>query len=238
MVTAGEFLRLALHRWYVVLACCAITGGAVLSISHPASLYWSRATVVVVRPTTAWNPNTLQNQDPTTPAASALVLRINHGTTAVHLAAQDAPLYGVGIDAGVQIQVRNLGSQWQPQIQDPNIDIQVVDHTPEEAMARMDHIIAELKGQFAELQRDLGVQPARRMTLDGGHGMSVVEVVPNPKRAQLIAAILGGIGTVLCVRWSDRLLTRRRRPRSREAPARGGRDAARAAAPASAGGAR
>lgn len=213
-MTTTEFFAMLLRRWYVVVVGLGATLTVTVAVGHPAPVYWTSTTVVVVRPVTKSTPNALQNQDPMTPVASLVVLRFNGGLMKIKPSSKDAPLYGRGMRRAVQVQVRNLGSQWAPQIQDPNIDIQVVDGSPEAVHARLKETTDRLAAILAEVQAELGVADATRLSLANGPPAPVSQIPANPRRAQVVVLLLGGVLTSVVVRAFEALTGRRRSSRS------------------------
>jgi hypothetical protein len=212
-VTSRELLGVVLRRWYLVLAGAALSFALLyVSVSQP-TLHWTQFEVLVLPPVESVNPNNLQEAPyGITPMAGLLVAEINDGNHPLQMASSGTTLYGEGLRSGWEVEMRNVGSQWQPVYDAPVIDVQVVDPDPDEVARRSAQLVAELDTILRDRQDALGVRAQSKMTLRASPADPVVyEVGGSRSRAALAAALLGGSLTVLAVAWVDRLLLRRRR---------------------------
>ena len=211
-VTLGEFLALARQRWWILLAGAVTTGLVVGLVLQQPSTYWSKVTVMVLRPASFGAPNVLQDQASATAAAGALVVRFTRSTDEVRDASPTAPLYGEGVREGERVQVRSVGGQWTYHSPNPNIDIEVVSSSPVRVEQRIQTIISSLADDLDAWQTELGVAPRMRLRLEKAPGLlGVIQVTGSPLRG-LVATLLVGVAvSALAVAASARVGSRRAR---------------------------
>lgn len=189
----------------VVLALTIVAALGVVA-GLRAQVYWSRVSVLLLGPQTAFQPNPVQGAPPDLPVVAALVvLRLNDGPKAPISASTTATLYGEGTTQGHRIAVRNLGSQWDASFGDPIIDIEVVGPSREWVLTEIERLASQASTELDRLQRETGADPAELVSA------SLVPVIPSvtrigPSRTRLIASVgmLYAIGILLVFRYACR----------------------------------
>jgi len=210
-MTLGTGLRILLRRWYVVLLVLIAGGGCLAWQLKHSGLYATHAVVAILPPgreLIADHP--YYDQGPYTAFASTLVQEYNTGRTQVPLSSTAAPLYGVGIRTGVQVQLSNSGNQWAYWFSKPTIDIQVVGPSEHWVRARTNTIVAELVAASERDQARSGTAPAAQMVVKKQPLTDVVNHVAPGSTTRLVAISTLSISVLLTASalavWTDRLL--------------------------------
>jgi hypothetical protein len=206
-MTAGEFIRLVLQRWYLVLLGAAISVGALYLITHRPGIYWTEFNVVILAPADKIShPNKLEDaHDQLAPMAGLLVADWNGIDRPLLTSSSETTLFGEGKRQGIQVRVPNEGSQWAPRYFSPNIDVQVVDSNPETVAREARRVGAELNALLQKRQDALGIQPPMRMTIMVSPADPTIEYVSGSRiRAALATGLVGASITMIGLYWTER----------------------------------
>lgn len=210
-MTARDVIAVLIRRWYLLLAAALISLGVLaVVVASQKPVYYTRFDVMVLPPRNTVFPNNIE--DPhyaMAPLAGVLVNDVAASHRAPLLGSPDTTLYGQGIRSGWQLRLPNTGSQWQPIYDLPNIDVQVVDSSPEQVRDRAEIIQVQLQKALDKRQDALDIAPGMRASLlSSPHEPAVVPVGGSRMR------MLGGLGLVtgtvgiLAVCLADRVLRR------------------------------
>lgn len=211
-MTARELLRVLLRRWYLV------TLGAVLSLGVLAfgwtrpPVYWTQFQVVVLSPIDALNPNSIEDPPYTLPPVAGVVAGdYNKGHPPLQLGSPDTTLYGEGLRHGSRVRLVNNGTQWRAMYNEPALDVQVVDSSPEAVSAEAVRIQRRLSDLLDERQDEIGIKDRLRLTTKAVPEDPLVHQVGGSRiRVGAAIALAGASMTTLCVYWAERWLRRKR----------------------------
>lgn len=206
-MSTREFLAVAARRWYVVAVGLLLTLGVLVAVAQAAGVYWAKTTLVVLTPVTLGEgPNVLTDQSPVSIAA-LVVMDVNKQPLTVNAGTAEATLYGLGGRRETSVHLRRSGSQWKPSADQPYIDIEAVDDSPEAVRRRLDAAVRDVRATSDRLQSSLGVQPRFRTFLQGSPLKPVVAWVPPSRPRALAGTLLGGLAlTGIAVVLTDRVL--------------------------------
>lgn len=211
-MTARELIRLLVRRWYLLLLGAALSVGVLALVHRQDPVYSTRFEVALLQPRNAVFPNNFE--DPRfalAPMAGVLVDDVSGEHHAPLLASADATLYGQGIQHGWQVRLDNLGSQWQPIFNSPNIDVQVVDTNPDLVREEASRITLMLQRALDRRQDALDIAPGMRMTLLVSSADPVVApVTGSPTRAAAGIGVVGATTTVSLICLGEGWVRRRR----------------------------
>ena len=221
-MTSREWLALLLRRWYVVLACALLTVFAAQAV-RTAPTYWCSVSLVLIGPADDDAGNPLQDHGDTVAAAGLLVRDVSDQAHQRLPATPEATLYGEGVRDGVRVTLHNVGGQWQPSYPAARIDIEAVAPTVEEATARVEAQIGDLRASLARWHHEVAAGPETALRLERRPGgVGVREITPARTRMLGAVALLGLLLTALLARGSDLLLARRRPAGPPRGPDQGG----------------
>lgn len=204
-MTAVEFLKLCVRRWYVLLAGLAATVAAVLLAAGPNTVYYSRTTVNILQ-ANPHNDRIVGFFDPNQIAVAHIVAtRVNNGARTPLASNPDVDLAAMGILQGTHAQVRNVGGQWLSNVTEPVVELQAVGSSPEQVRAQMDQAVASVGSQLTSLENELKVARADRLQLQVNPTDPVVtQQVSRFSRAALGYGLGGLLLTMGAVYWFDR----------------------------------
>lgn len=209
-LTALELIGAARRYWYIVLAGLLMVSAATY-FTRSETAYWASMSVTVVQPANPTAPKTLEDTGADAiPTAAMLMEIINGGHSIVHSSSADATLYGEGKRKAVVAQIRSTGGQWVSVVNEPVINIQAVEESPEHVKAMLRRKEAELRDTLKTLQGDLHVVPSQRMSLSAQEASIAVYEVTGSKTRAMAATFLAGIAGILTLVYWGEMLARRR----------------------------
>lgn len=209
-MTLRELLSVLGRRWYFTVLATLCAAALFASFWAGQGLYATKTVVWFTWPSTSvlsvYNGST--NED-VLAFAGVVATTINRGRDVVRYSSSSAPYYGAGIREGVQVGLRDEGSQWEASVGQSVIELQIVGPTEEWVADRQ----RDLLGQIDEIARahqlqagpdvpriDVAIEPLTER---------IDEIVPSRTAklaagaALLAAAVLaGGLASV----WLDRPL--------------------------------
>lgn len=212
-MTARELLRVLLRRWYLVALGAVLSLGLLGFAWTRPPVYWTQFQVLVLSPIDALNPNSIEDPPYTLPPVAGLVAGdYNDGHAPLQLGSPDTTLYGEGVRRGSRVRLVNNGTQWRAMYNEPALDVQVVDGSPEAVAKEADRIRRELSGLLDERQDEIGVRDRLRLTTRAVPEDPVIHQVGGSRmRVGAAMAVAGASMTILCVYWLELWLRRRRR---------------------------
>ncbi len=207
-MNTSEFVHLAWRRWYVVVAGLLGTIAMYHVMASGPDVYTARTTLVVLAPTTD-NPNTLQVSSPVS-IASIAVITVNKAPNQLDASSDDATLVGEGVTHGVQVRLRNQGSQWAPMAPNPYIDIDAVDSSVPAVEQRLQQSRLAVISAIRSLEGSLDVAPNQRVSITETPTQPAVTLVARSNARALLGSLLvGGGATITCLLLLGRLRPRR-----------------------------
>lgn len=206
-MTAGEFFRVLLRRWYVLGAFAVLTVLMMGLTSRATGLYWSQVDIVFLPPS---NFNLLQDRTNGVVQFAAVIDReFNGNRGGVPAALPGGTLYGEGITRGYRVTLLNSGSQWGNNFNRQVISVEVVDSTSSRVDAALKQLISRVDALSIRQQDALGVAPRNRIETYELPATPVISHVQGSRlRAEIAIAALGAvIGAIASVLF-DRFLRR------------------------------
>jgi hypothetical protein len=227
-VTTREVLAVLLRRWPFVLLGLALSLAAGYQATRQEVVHWTRFSVVALPPVEPIYPNTLEDgQYDIVPLVGLTVTLYNEAKYPQQMSTADTTIYGEGMRSAEVARLFNAGSQWIQVHDRPVVDVQVVDSDPERVLERSERIVADLSQILEETQRDIGVEPRRRVSFITSPDVPQVRPIGgSPSRAALATSLAGGIATIVLVTLGDWAWGRRRHRHGSTAPAGPGPDGA------------
>ena len=212
-MTSRAFLGLMLRRWYLLLLGAAITLAVAATTTDRGSVYWTEFHVVLLSPTNEDFPNELEDPPYSlAPLGGVIVAEYNGTNPSLLTSSSDTTNYGMGERTGVMVRMPNQGNQWFPTYSSPNIDVQVVDRSPERVLQQSQQVKRDLEGILERLQRSVRVAPGARVSMISSPAEpAIVHVAGSRMRALGALGIVGASLTAVSIYWLERLLIRRRK---------------------------
>ncbi|NMR21344.1 hypothetical protein [Cellulomonas fimi] len=204
-------LHKRIGRWHVVLL--AVAAGLVASAFalRVEGVYWSRAEVTFLAPTSEVNPNALRTT--TTDliiTAGAVARRVNGNVMWNQTADAGATIVGQGELDGWSVRLPDYGGQWSTVYSRQVLDVQVSGPTAEIVRERQDEILARIDAELDFLQE--GSRASDRIsTTVVPAPPSVYYIQGSTSRALAMIWVLCGAGALAAVRGVQ-LRARRRQP--------------------------
>jgi hypothetical protein len=206
-MTAGEFFRVLIRRWYVLGLFAVITVVMVGLASRTNGLYWTQVDVVFLPPS---NFNLLQDHtDGVVQFAAVIEREFNGNRGGVPPTLPGGTLYGEGITRGYDVTLLNSGTQWGNNFNRQVISVEVVDSTPSRVDAVVKQLTTRIDALVIRQQDAVGVAPKNRIETYELPARPVISHVQGSRvRADIAIAALGAaLGAVASV-LIDRLLRR------------------------------
>ncbi|MBN9375183.1 MAG: hypothetical protein J0I40_07305, partial [Cellulomonas sp.] len=121
-----DVLQALVRRWYVVLPVALLALGASYGVKEKPGVYWSRAEVTFLAPSSTTNPNALTTQSTDLVVTASLVAKhINGNLTWNKLSDPAATILGEGVYDGWAVRVPDYGGQWTRYYARQVLDVQV-----------------------------------------------------------------------------------------------------------------
>lgn len=198
-MTIWDAMQALVRRWYVPV--CAVLIGLVAShvaIAAP-GVYWSRAEVTFLAPTSAINPNALRTTSSDLIIAAGVVAkRVNGNLVWNQMADPATTIVGQGVLDGWSVHLPDYGGQWSRVYSRQVLDVQVSGPTADLVRERQREIIARIDAELAGLQE--GVAASDRITTAVvPAGPSVYYLHGSKTRALAMIWVLCGAGVLAAV---------------------------------------
>ncbi|MGP3535738.1 hypothetical protein ACTU3I_13150 [Microbacterium sp. RD1] len=189
------------RRWYVVVAGVLATAGVLAFIQVQEPVYFSRAQVYFLAPSSTLNPNVLRvaSLDLVT-AAGVVGKRVNGTDTMTRTADSQVTLVGRGIREGSSVQLPDNGGQWSVSYNRQELDVQVAAPTIAAVRREQERLFTRIDAELDRLQTDLNVPESNLITTEVVPSQPlVVEMSGERRRAQAMTLALGAALTMLAV---------------------------------------
>ncbi|WP_372593085.1 hypothetical protein [Actinotalea sp.] len=195
-MTIWDTLQALVRRWYVLLLALAVAAGGSYLAKQASGVYWSRAEVTFLAPSSAINPNTLKVRSSDLIITAGLVARqINGNAMWNKMADPAATIVGEGVLDGWAVRLPDYGGQWSTVYSRQVLDVQVVGPTIEDVRARQLELLDRIDAELAAFQE--GVAASDLVTTE------VVPAVPpvyyvggSAMRAIAMICLLSGSGAL------------------------------------------
>jgi hypothetical protein len=215
-MTFWELVRAFVRHWPIVLIGALCTVGAGLLAISDDGVYFTRAEIVFLAPTSSLYPNALRTQsEDIIDTAGVVAKRIGGPGKITKFSSPDVTLIGMGVRDGWSLRLPDTGGQWATNYATQTLTLDVVGPTEDEVRARQTELIARVQSELDQLQRDAGVDPVNDITAMAAPASTVLYHVGGSKpRALGMTAALGIGVTVAAVLF----LESRRQPRPEAGP--------------------
>ncbi|MEL4505650.1 hypothetical protein AAEX63_11445 [Luteococcus sp. H138] len=211
-MTSVEFLKLCVRRWYVLALGLAITAAVTLLATGPNTVYYTRTTVNVLAPDRGKVRIVGFHSADSIAIAHLLAARVNNGVHTPLASDPDATLYSLGIRRGTHAQVRNIGGQWLSQVEEPVVDVQVVDPDRSMVEKNLGEQVANLQAELTAVEKQLKVPDGENIELQMNPEHPVIHEIVTPRSRAQAGYGLGGLALSLWAAWAfDRAVASRRR---------------------------
>ncbi|WP_421741993.1 hypothetical protein [Cellulomonas sp.] len=222
-MTLWDLVRALVRRWPVVLACMVGTAAFGILAIHDDGVYWSRAEVIFLAPTSAMFPNALETRsEDIIITAGVVAKRVVGPDEVLKFASPDVNLIGTStMREGYWVRLPDSGGQWAPHFKDQLLVVEVVAPTLERASAIQSSVIQRIEDELASIQADADVDLVNRITVTVAPESTVIYQVHGSRtRALAMTALLGAAATIFVVVLLERLgESRRPRPLRPDLPA-------------------
>lgn len=217
-------LLAAVRRWWLmVLLGGLLTASAAFVVAGVPGVYWAQVNVVFLAPPSPDLPNPLgYSSDRLVDVASLVEREVIGPDPQPHVVSPAVSIVDEGVRSGERVRLPNQGGQWTYNFEKPQLDVQVVDSTPEAARARMDRLLAQIEQTLDRRQDEAGVNEGSRVrTALSPPRVEIHYAAGLRPRALLVTLVVGTVLTLAAVdRW-DRgrpsWVTRRRTRKQRTA---------------------
>ncbi|GAA1978805.1 hypothetical protein [Microbacterium pumilum] len=215
-MTFWELVRAFIRHWPIVLIGAVCTAGAGFVAISDDGVYFTRAEIVFLAPTSSLYPNALRTQSEDLIDTAGIVAKRLAGPGKVtKFASPDVTLIGMGVRDGWSLRLPDTGGQWATNYATQTLNLDVVAATEDEARARQTELVERVKTELNQLQRDANVDPVNDITAIAAPESTVMYHVGGSTARVLGMTAALGIGlTVAAVLF----LEYRRQPRRDLAP--------------------
>ena len=211
-MTAVDALGVFLRRWYVMVMVLVTATAVGVQLYPGQHTYSARTTVVFI-----W-PGSLPLYPTDDGGVGALVnfaALVRQGLSTeeretVDVVTFGGTLAGAGVTEGSSVVLPNSGGQWSKRYDQPALQLETVNATPEAAVEDLRSLLAHIDVTAASLQERLGVPPQSRVTTSSA--TATVEVFDGGAtgatraRGLLGVGVLGLITAAVATVGADRLL--------------------------------
>lgn len=212
-MTTRSLLAIAGRRWYVIVVGIALALFAFVLLQQEGA-YTTQARVAFIGPGTYRVGQTDDGKLETLTAFAAAVEREYHHGRQSDRTAENATLYGAGLNEGVQVLLPNTGGQWQMTFANAAIDVSVVGPSPEWVSEHRDAAVARVQAIAQRLQKQSGVAPAELITTtvipDAPQVGRIWSTKSMEARALLVLVLIGGSLSLGAAALVDGAVSRRR----------------------------
>ncbi|WP_194291344.1 hypothetical protein [Cumulibacter manganitolerans] len=201
-MTFWELTRALLRFWVVLVLGAAITAGAGLLVIRTPAVYYCRAELVFLAPTSTLYPNALRTQsEDLIDTAGVVAKRVSGPDKVTKFASPDVTLVGMGIRDGWSLRLPDTGGQWATNFATQVLLLDIVGPTAEVVQKRQNQITGRVSAELDQLQRAAGVDPVNDITMiPAPESTTIHEMSGNRPRTAAMTALLGmGVTTAVVV---------------------------------------
>jgi hypothetical protein len=213
-VTSATLLRVIARRWWVILLGLCLTAGTYVGLQQSGGAYSTNATVIFVAPGDLGVGEVSDGYLGSLVGFAGVIERqFNDGQVSDRLA-ENASLYGAGVNQGYRVLLVNSGSQWEASFAKPALSISVVGPSEDWVMSTLDTVTARIASLAAAEQSKAGVDPENTISTERVPVAAVVKHLDSTrgtKARAMMALTVVGIGlSVAAAVALDRGLARAR----------------------------
>lgn len=185
-------------RWSVLVLGLLLTGCGMAWVFSTPGVYLCRAHVVLLAPPTQTRPNKLDSNSAGLLATAGVLEReLSVGRNQVPATSPDVTLLDQGVYDGELVRMPNYGGQWAADFRDPVLDLQATAATSDEALDRVEAMVAEATDLLRQKQDAAGVSTRNRIALVLSPARLRVEYHPGDRvRGGAVLLLLGVVGSV------------------------------------------
>jgi hypothetical protein len=214
-MTSGALLRILARRWYMLLVGILVIAGAFVTMQRAGGAYTTQVSVIFVAPGNKGVGELKPGDLETLVDFAAVVEREYHHGTPTERLAENASLFGSGVDQGSQVLLPNSGTQWATSFARPALTVRVVGPSAGWVGARLQSILTRIDTIAAERQAAAGVAPKSLITTERTPLAARIDHIDSTLGTQLralVALTIVGLGLSASAAVAlDRALARLRR---------------------------
>lgn len=154
-----DVLQALVRRWYVVLVALVLAVGASYAVKEKPGVYWSRAEVTFLAPSSQYYPNSLTTTSSDLVVTASLVAKhINGNLTWNKVSDPAATIIGEGDYDGWAVRLPDYGGQWTRYYARQVLDVQVSGPTEADVRQRQAELLARVDAELAALQEGVATK--------------------------------------------------------------------------------
>lgn len=212
-MTLWELIRALVRNWPIVLVGAMLTAGSGYAAATAPGVYFSRAELVFLAPSSTAYPNALRTQSEDVIITAGLVAkRVTGPQHVIKFASPDVTLVGLGVREGWSLRQPDIGGQWATNFATQRLFLDVVGPSEQAVRQQQRALIHEIGHELDAMQREWGVDPVNDITMIAAPESAVIHQVDGDRvRALTMTALIGGGVTIGAVVFRERLARRGRK---------------------------
>jgi hypothetical protein len=218
-MTSATLLRLMARRWWVILIGLSLTAGTFVGLQRDGGAYATDATVIFIAPGDRGVGEVSDGYLGSLVDFAAVIEREFHGGKQSDRLAENASLFGAGVNQGYRVLLVNSGSQWETSFAKPALAINIVGPSEDWVVSTLDTVTARIATLAAERQSTTGVDSTHTITTERVPTAAVVRHLGTSRgtlaRAMVAFAAVGLGLSVAAAVAIDRGMARARIRRTR-----------------------
>jgi hypothetical protein len=209
-MTLWDLIRALVRNWPIVLVGVLATAGTGYAAATADGVYFTRAELVFLAPSSAAYPNALRTQSEDIIITAGLVAkRVTGPDHVTKFASPDATLVGLGVREGWWLRVPDIGGQWATNFDSQRLFLDVVGPSEHAVRLQERSLIDAVGRELDDLQRGWGVDPVNDITMIEAQESTVIHQVGGDRvRALAMTALLGAGATAGAVVLREQLMRR------------------------------
>jgi hypothetical protein len=196
-MTSATLLRLMARRWWVILLGLCLTAGTFVGLQQSGGAYSTNATVIFVAPGDLGVGEVSDGYLGSLVGFAGVIERQVHDGQRSDRLAEDASLYGAGVNQGYRVLLVNSGSQWETSFAKPALQISVVGPSEDWVMSTLDAVTARIASLAAAQQSKVGVDSENMISTERVPVAAVVKHLDSSrgtKARAMVALTIVGLG--------------------------------------------